>query len=145
MDIPQYITVKEVKRICKVLGIRDWSSLSDEKVDLQEAEIILKAVNVKGMNIAVEDFRRGLEVELEHGTQFEDANVTNNHPILTGMIVVAHLKETLDYYKRLDLAETEADLLEAVLSKNLERIESKYKKLIKSQIALNQIIAKKLR
>jgi hypothetical protein len=40
-------------------------------------------------------------VELEHGTRYPEANVTNNHPILTGKIVLAHLKETLDYYQRL--------------------------------------------
>jgi len=36
-------------------------------------------------------------VELEHGTRFKDANVTNNHPLLTGKIVFAHLKESLYY------------------------------------------------
>jgi len=59
--------------------------------------------------------------------------VTNNHPILTGKIVLAHLKETMDYYRRIDVAEMEGDLLKAVLSKNLEKIESKYKKLIEAQ------------
>ena len=145
MDIPQYITVEEVKRVCRELGIRDWTALTSPEVKSEEAQLILKEVNVKGMNIAVEDFRRGLEVELEHGTQFDDANVTNNHPILTGMIVLAHLKETLDYYKRLDLAEIEADLLDAVISRNLDRIENKYKKLVKAQAVLSQEVANKLK
>jgi len=59
----------------------------------------MSEVNTEGMNIDAESFRRGLEVELEHGVRFRDANVTNNHPLLTGKIVLAHLKETLDYYK----------------------------------------------
>jgi hypothetical protein len=52
------------------------------------------------MKIPLEDFRVGLDVELEHGTRFKDANVTNNHPLLTGKIVLAHLKETMDYIIR---------------------------------------------
>ena len=63
--------------------------------------------------ISAEDFREGLQVELEHGLQFPDANVTNNHPLLTGMIVLAHLKEMLDYYARLEVAELEGDLFKA--------------------------------
>ena len=91
--------------------------------------------------MTLEEFRMGLEVELEHGTMFDDANVTNNHPILTGMIVLAHMKETLDYYERLDVAEVEGDLLKAVLSRNLEKIKTKYKKLIKAQAVLNKVVS----
>jgi hypothetical protein len=86
-----------------------------------------------------------LEVELEHGTTFKDANITNNHPILTGKIVLAHLKETMDYYMRVDVAEIEGDLLDAVLSKNLDRIESKYKKLIEAQNILFTSVATQLK
>jgi hypothetical protein len=95
------------------MGIRDWTALESKKVLAEEAGKILSIVNVKRMNIPLVDFIQGLEVELEHGTTFEDANVTNNHPVLTGMIVLAHLKETLDYYKRLDVVELEGDLLKA--------------------------------
>jgi hypothetical protein len=102
-------------------------------------------VNAKKMPIALEDFRMGLEVELEHGTMFDDANVTNNHPLLTGMIVLAHMKETLDYYQRLDVAEIEGDLLKAVLSKNLDKIRIKYKKLIKAQASLNKVVSAQLK
>jgi hypothetical protein len=86
-----------------------------------------------------------ISVELEHGTRFADANVTNNHPILTGMIVLAHMKETLDYYERLDVAEIEGDLLKAVLAKKLDKIEVKYKKLIKAQSALNKVVSAQLK
>jgi hypothetical protein len=72
-------------------------------------------------------------VELEHGTRFQDANVTNNHPILTGKIVLAHLKETMDYYQRLDVAELEGDLLKAMAAKDLTKAADKYRKLLKAK------------
>jgi len=145
MKIPQYVTVAEVKRVCKELGLSDWTKIKEPKVTAKEAKVILNVVNVKKMGIALEDFRMGLEVELEHGTRFADANVTNNHPILTGMIVLAHMKETLDYYERLDVAEIEGDLLKAVLAKKLDKIEVKYKKLIKAQSALNKVVSAQLK
>ncbi|MCE5212547.1 MAG: hypothetical protein LLG40_13470 [Deltaproteobacteria bacterium] len=145
MKIPQYVTAVEVKRVCRELGFRDWTKIRKPNVTAKEAAVILKIVNVKKMPIALEDFRMGLEVELEHGTMFDDANVTNNHPILTGMIVLAHMKETLDYYERLDVAEIEGDLLKAIKSKNLDKIREKYKKLIKAQSVLNKVVSAQLK
>jgi len=145
MEIPQYVTISEVKRVCKELGLKDWTKIKVPKVTANEAAVILKVVNAKKMGIALEDFRMGLEVELEHGTMFDDANVTNNHPILTGMIVLAHMKETLDYYERLDVAEVEGDLLKAVLSGKIDKIEVKYQKLIKAQAALNKAVSAQLK
>lgn len=145
MKLPEYITTDEVKRVCKKIGLRDWSEITDPTVSGEEASTILDIVNTQGMNIPLEAFRKGLEVELEHGTRFEDANVTNNHPILTGKIVIAHLKETMDYYERIDVAEMEGDLLKAILSKNMEKIESKYKMLIEAQKSLNQSVADQLK
>jgi hypothetical protein len=113
MKLPEYVSKDEVKRLCKELGFRDWSALIDPSISEEEASVILRTVNTQGMNIPVEDFKQGLEVELEHGTRYEDANITNNHPILTGKIVLAHLKETIDYYRRIDVAEIEGDLLKA--------------------------------
>lgn len=84
MQLPEYVTVQEVQRVCKELGLSDWSKKTEPKVSPQEAQIILTEVNTQGMDIPLKDFCAGLEVELEHGTQFKDANVTNNHPILTG-------------------------------------------------------------
>ena len=145
MDLPEYVTANEVKRVCKELGLSDWSKLTAPTVSKEETSTVLNVVNTQRMNIPLEEFRKGLEVELEHGTRYEDANVTNNHPVLTGKIVLAHLKETMDYYRRIDVAEMEGDLLKAVLSKNLEKIESKYKKLIEAQKALNQSVADELK
>ena len=145
MQLPEYITAAEVKRVCNEIGLRDWSKITEPSISGEEASTILNVVNTKGMNIPVEIFQKGLEVELEHGTRFEDANVTNNHPILTGMIVIAHLKETMDYYERIDVAEIEGDLLKAILSRNIEKIESKYKKLIEAQNILNKSVANQLK
>jgi hypothetical protein len=145
MKLPEYVTVDEVKRVCNEIGLRDWSKITDPTVSEEEASTILGIVNIKGMNIPLDAFRKGLEVELEHGTRFEDANVTNNHPILTAKIVIAHLKETMDYYERIDVAEMEGDLLKAILSRNIEKIESKFKKLIQAQTLLNQSVADQLK
>jgi len=145
MKIPQYVTISEVKRVCKELGLRDWTKMKKPVVTAKEAAKIMKVVNVKKMPIALEDFRKGLEVELEHGTMFDDANVTNNHPILTGMIVLAHMKETLDYYQRLDVAELEGDLLKAMLAGNFEKVRTKYKKLILAQSVLSKVVQVQLK
>ena len=145
MKLPEYISKDEVKRVCTELGIRDWSKLKGASVTEKEAAEILQIVNTKGMDIPVEDFKQGLEVELEHGIRYDDANVTNNHPILTGKIVLAHLKETMDYYARLDIAELEGDLLKAINSKNMIKIESKYKKLIQAQGILSKMVSAQLK
>ena len=145
MKLPEYVTIEEVKRVCKAIGLSDWSEKSNPVVSEEEASTILKIVNTKSMEIPLEDFLKGLEVELEHGTRFDDANVTNNHPILTGKIVIAHLKETMDYYRRIDVAELEGDLLKAILSRNIEKIESKYKKLIEAQNLLSKAVANQLK
>lgn len=136
MNLPEYVSKDEVGRVCRELGLRDWSAIAEPVITKEEASTILRVVNTKGMGIAIDDFRQGLEVELEHGTRFEDANVTNNHPILTGRIVLAHLKETADYYKRILVAEIEGDLLKAVRSGNLEKILGKYKALVEAQKVL---------
>ena len=138
MEIPVYVTVEEVKRVCNELNIRDWTDLTTPEILAEEAKIILEQTNVQGMNISLEDFRHGLEVELEHGIRFEDANVTNNHPILTGKIVLAHLKESLDYYERLEVAEIEGDLLKAVNAGDSAKVKRLYEKLIKAKLLLAQ-------
>lgn len=145
MKLPEYVTAKEVARVCKEVGIADWSRRSKAVVSEKEAAKILKIVNVEKMKIPLEDFLLGLEVELEHGTRFKDANVTNNHPLLTGKIVLAHLKETMDYYRRIDVAEIEGDLLKAILEGNLVKIKSKYKKLAAAQKVLSEVIAGQLK
>ena len=138
MELPEYITVDEVKRVCKALKISDWTTLTEAKVQPEEAAVILAEINHEGMPITLERFCRGLEVELEHGVRFKDANVTNNHPVLTGKIVLAHFKETLDYYERLEVAELEGDLLKATLAGNAQKVAVLYKKLVTAKLELSQ-------
>lgn len=145
MELPDYITIDEVKRVCKLLNIRDWTALSEPKVLTEEARAILAELNVMGMDIKLDDFLMGLEVELEHGLRFKEANVTNNHPILTGKIVLAHFKETLDYYQRLDVAELEGDLLKAVVAGNAPKVEALYKKLVKVRLVLSKVESEQLK
>ncbi|MCB9139164.1 MAG: hypothetical protein H6642_12520 [Caldilineaceae bacterium] len=138
MDITDFISEADVQQACRELGIRDWSKLTNTEVELEEAGIIRASIGAEALEIPVEWFQQGLEVELEHGRQFPDANVTNNHPILTGKIVLAHLKEMLDYYLRLNVAELEGDLLKASRSGEAEKLARIYKKLIDARAALSE-------
>ena len=136
MEIPTYVSNEEVQRVCSELRIRDWSQLKDPRITIGEAEIIQKELGGEAELVDTMEFKKGLEVELEHGTQFPDVNVTNNHPLLTGMIVVAHLKESLDYYSRLEVAELEGDLLKALLAGDREKLARKYKNLLEAKAEL---------
>ena len=138
MKLPDYVSVEEVKRVCAELKIRDWTLLKKAEVLPEEAEAILAELETGEMNIRIKDFQLGLEVELEHGIRFPEANITNNHPILTGKIVLAHFKESLDYYQRLEVAEIEGDILKAVVSKNAPKAVALYEKLVKAKLELSQ-------
>jgi hypothetical protein len=144
MKVPQYVTVEEVKRVCKELKIGDWTKKKAPKVSPREAKAILSVVNKERMKIDLKEFSQGLGVELEHGMTFKDANVTNNHPVLTGLIVMAHFKESLDYYKLLEVAELEGDLVKAVAKGNVEKVKKYYKRLGVARIALSQAELKRI-
>lgn len=79
-----HFSVAEAKKIGDKLGI-DWSKWD------------------------VEQFRMGLDVELEHGTISPKTNVTDDAPIPTGKIALAHLNEFADYYTRLAKLEKEGE------------------------------------
>ncbi len=136
MQLPDYIPLAEVQRVCQELGLRDWTTLSEAVVLPEEAATIRNLIGGEALLISPEEFQAGLEVELEHGVRFPDTNVTNNHPVLTGKIVLAHLKEMLDYYRRLEIAELEGDLLKAVKNGDSEKATSKYKRLAAVRLAL---------
>jgi hypothetical protein len=138
MDLPEYVTIEEVKRVCQELGISDWTELENSKLSSDEAKTILSEINLEGMNVDIDEFRRGLEVELEHGLRFKDANVTNNHPILTGKIVLAHLKESSYYYKLLEVAELKGDLMKAIMDDQCPELKSLYMRLANARMMLSQ-------
>ena len=93
-------------------------------------------LGAEAAQISTERFQKGLEVEMEHGLEYSDANVTNNHPILTAKIVLAHLKEMLDYYDRLEVAELEGDLLKAIIAGDVAKIRNEYGKLVAARMTL---------
>ena len=130
MNLPDYVTIEEVQRVCRELGFRDWTQLADAAVLPEEAGVLQALVGAEALQVPADEFQRGLEVELEHGVIFPEANVTNNHPLLTARIVLAHLKEMLDYYTRLEVAELEGDMLKEALSGDQVKLAQKYNKLL---------------
>jgi len=85
MDNKKTFTTDEAKQIGEQLGI-DWSKFD------------------------VAQFQMGMNVELEHGSQDPTTNVTQDDPLTTGKIALAHLNEFADYYTRLKKMETEAEM-----------------------------------
>ena len=79
------------------------------RVGSDEAQRVGASLGIDWKKVDLEQFRRGLEVELEHGARDPETNVTNDDLSLTGKIAWAHLKEFPDYYTRLDKLEAEAD------------------------------------
>ncbi|MBU2053340.1 MAG: DUF5661 family protein [Nanoarchaeota archaeon] len=75
----------------------------------EEAKEIGEQFGIKWDKFDVEQFRKGMDVELEHGTVDENTNVTNDDALMTGKIALAHLNEFPDYYTRLEKMEKEAD------------------------------------
>lgn len=138
MTSSNLVTNEEVGRACESLGIKNWSNVPTFTVSADEARAILEQVGGEAKEVGLEDFREGLQIELEHGVRFPDANVTNNHPVLTGKIVLAHLKESLLYYKRLAVAELEGDLLKATKVRDAEKIRSVYERIVSARLALDQ-------
>jgi uncharacterized protein DUF5661 len=82
---------------------------NQRRMSAEEARGIGSALKMDWTKVDLEQFRRGLEVELEHGARDPETNVTNDDLTLTGKIAWAHLKEFPDYYSRLDKLEAEAD------------------------------------
>jgi len=80
-----------------------------QQFSIEEARSIGMQLKIDWALIDLEQFRRGLEVELEHGAIDPETNVTGNDPLLTGKIAWAHLKEIRDYYSRLDQMEAAAE------------------------------------
>ncbi len=74
-----------------------------------KAKAIGKQLGIDWTKFDVEQFRLGMDVELEHGKVDPHTNVTDDDPLKTGKIALAHLNEFPDYYTRLIKLEDEAD------------------------------------
>jgi len=75
----------------------------------EEAKQIGEALGIDWSKFDVDQYRMGLDVELEHGLVDPHTNVSNDDPMVTGKIALAHLNEFSDYYTRLDKMEKEAE------------------------------------
>lgn len=83
--------------------------MSKKTFSTEEALTVGNKIGIDWNEFDIEQFRRGLEVEMEHGSHDPQTNVTNDDEIMTGKIALAHLKEIGDYYTRLDEMEREAE------------------------------------
>jgi hypothetical protein len=86
MTSARHFTAEQAREVGEAIGI-DWGAA---RFDLEQ-------------------FRAGMEVELEHGDREPATDVTGSDPILTGKIALAHLNEFPDYYTRLARMEAEAE------------------------------------
>jgi len=75
----------------------------------EEVKKIGEELNIDWTKFDVEQFRMGMDVELEHGSRDSNTNVTDDNSLMTGKIALAHLNEFPDYYTRLEKMEKEAD------------------------------------
>ena len=75
----------------------------------EEAKKIGEQLGIKWDRFDIEQFRKGMEVELEHGTIDSNTNVTDDDPLMTGKITLAHLNELPDYYTKLEKMEKEGE------------------------------------
>lgn len=82
----EHFTLEDARRLGTTIGI-DWATSRFDP----------------------DQFRMGLEVELEHGAHDPETNVTGDDPVVTAKIAWAHLKELPDYYTRLAIMEGEAE------------------------------------
>jgi len=84
--------------------------MSEKKeVTSEQAKEIGRMLAVNWSKFDIEQFRLGMNVELEHGTIDSHTNVTGNDLLVTGKIALAHLNEFPDYYTRLRKMEDDAE------------------------------------
>ncbi len=75
----------------------------------EEAKQIGDQLGIDWAKFDIDQFRRGMDVELEHGLRDPHTNVTDDDAFITGKIALAHLNEFPDYYDRLEQMEREAE------------------------------------
>ncbi len=83
--------------------------MAKKNFSLEEAKEVGEELGLDWSLFNVEQLRMGMDVELEHGTRISHTNITNDNPVMTGKIALAHLNEFPDYYTRLDKLEKEAE------------------------------------
>lgn len=136
-------TIDEARAVAAVV-YADLNKDIDTDVDLSTMNNVeaIKAYlnpNSKHERFNMEEFAFALKVELEHG-RIKEVNVTNNHPFLTAMIALAHMTESLTYYKRLAVMEAQGEIFEIMRKIESSDIgkEEWYKELGKAEMELNE-------
>jgi hypothetical protein len=136
-------TIAEARAIANVV-FKDLNDKKQTEVDLStmnNVDSIKAYLNPQSKHEAfnMEEFAFALKVELEHG-KIKDVNVTNNHPFLTAMIALAHMTESLTYYKRLKVMEAEGEIYE--IMRKIEQVttgkDKLYQELIKAEEELKE-------
>jgi hypothetical protein len=91
-------------------SIREASDMTEtRRTTTDEARRVGDEIGVDWARFDLEQFRAGMDVELEHGSHDPQTNVTDDDPIVTGKIALAHMKEFPDYYTRLEQMERDAE------------------------------------
>ena len=80
-----------------------------KNISKQDAKDIGENLGINWNKVNLEEFRKGIIVEFEHGSRYPETNLTNDNKEMTGKIAWAHLKEFPDYYTRLEIMEKEAE------------------------------------
>ena len=80
-----------------------------KKFSKNDAGNIGNSLSIDWNEVSLDEFTKGINIEMEHGKQYAETNVTNDDELLTGKIAWAHLKEFPDYYTRLEKMEREAE------------------------------------
>lgn len=90
---------------------KDMTELYEKKFSPEKAQSVAEelGINWDEVDFDLKQFADGMNVELEHGSRDMQTDVTNDDPIMTGKIALAHLKEFGDYYIRLEKMEKEAE------------------------------------
>ena len=83
--------------------------MAKKEFTMEEAKETGEKLGIKWDRFGVDQFRRGMNVELEHGMRDPSTNVSNDDALVTGKIALAHLNEFPDYYDRLEKMEEEAE------------------------------------
>ncbi len=83
----------------------------------KEAKLVGESLGIDWSKYDIEQFRMGMDVELEHGRVDPHTNVSNDDPVITGKIALAHLNEFPDYYTRLAKMEEEGEAAKEAITK----------------------------
>jgi hypothetical protein len=85
--------------------------MSTKHFSTEQAQEIADSIGIQWNDVRfdLEQFRMGMDTEMEHGKRDVQTNVTNDDSLITGKIALAHLREFPDYYTRLAKMEKEAE------------------------------------